>query len=202
MEIKKGNRKQDDRWRGKENEVNEVNKTDKKESILIVDDDQSTSKTLTLIFRKKGYETETAGTGKEAMEKTRGRFFNLALLDIKLPDMDGVELVTRLKEIHPDMVVMMITAYASVDTAVHTLIQGASAYITKPVNMDELLATTESVLEKQRLIEEKRRAEEALKESKEFSNSLITSMQDGFSVLNHNGVHIDANPALCQSCSL
>jgi two-component system cell cycle response regulator len=132
-------------------------------TILIIDDDESTCRTLTLIFGKKGYETDTAGTGKEAIDKARGRFFNLALLDIKLPDMEGVALLAPLKEMHPDMVMVMITAYASIETAIQALNDGASAYITKPLNMDEVLATIRGALEKQHLVFEKRRAEEALK---------------------------------------
>jgi CheY-like chemotaxis protein len=62
-----------------------------KQSILIVDDDESTRRSLSLVFRRKGYRAATAGTGQEALEKVRGRFFNLALLDLKLPDMEGTE---------------------------------------------------------------------------------------------------------------
>ncbi len=132
--------------------------------ILVVDDDESTCRSLTLIFGKKGYETETAGTGREALEKSQGRFFNLALLDIRLPDMAGIELIAPLKEMHPDMVVILVTAYASLETAVQALNEGASAYIIKPLNMDVVLATVRQALEKQQLIEEKRRAEEALRQ--------------------------------------
>lgn len=125
-------------------------------SILIVDDDQSTRKSLSLIFKRKGYQVETAGTGKEALKKVKGKFFNLALLDIKLPDLDGVELLAMIKEIHPDIAVIMVTAYASVETAIQALNQGASFYITKPLNMDEVLSTIKEVQEKQRLVLENR----------------------------------------------
>ncbi|MFQ5997223.1 MAG: response regulator, partial [Dehalococcoidales bacterium] len=92
-----------------------------KESILIVDDDESTSTTLSFIFKEKGYQTETVGTGQGALEKAQKRFFNLVLLDIKLPDMEGVELLAPLKKMHPDMVILMVTAYASLETAVQAL---------------------------------------------------------------------------------
>ncbi len=141
---------------------------DEKETILIVDDDESTSRTLSLVFGRKGYDTETATTGQEAIEKAQERFFNLALLDIKLPDMEGVELLGPLKEMHPDMVMIMATAYASLETAVWALNEGASGYITKPLNMDEVLAVVREALEKQRLIEDKRQAEEALRVSHRF----------------------------------
>jgi len=127
------------------------------ESILIIDDDESTCRSLSLIFGKKGYETEAVGTGREALEKARGKLFNLALLDIRLPDVEGVTLLATLKEIHPDMVVIMATAYASLETAVQALNEGAAAYITKPLNMDEVLTAVQEALEKQRLVLENRR---------------------------------------------
>jgi len=106
---------------------------------------------------RKGYGVETAATGRDALEKAQGRFFNLALLDIKLPDMEGVELLEPLKKSHPDMVKIMVTAYASVETAIDALNKGASAYITKPLNMDEVLARVRDTLEKQHLVAENRR---------------------------------------------
>ncbi len=124
------------------------------ESILIVDDDESTRKGLSLIFGKRGYATETAATGREGIEKAQGKFFNLALLDIKLPDMEGVELLSPLKQMHPDMKVIMATAHASLDTAVQAVNAGASAYITKPLDMDQVLIAVREVLEKQRLVME------------------------------------------------
>lgn len=127
------------------------------ETILIVDDDENTRKSLSLIFNKKGYETETAGTCQEAIDKAQERFLNLALLDVRLPDMEGVALLATLKAMHPDMVIIMATAYASLETAVQALNKGASAYITKPLNMDEVLAAVREALEKQRLVLENRR---------------------------------------------
>jgi signal transduction histidine kinase len=142
-----------------------VEEMNRKESILIVDDDESSHRSLTLIFGRKGYETETAGTGREAIEKAQRRFFNLALLDIKLPDMQGLELLAPLKHLHPDMLVIMVTAYASTKTAIRAMNEGASAYITKPLDMDEVLATVNQALANQRLVEEKRQAQEALQKA-------------------------------------
>ena len=145
--------------------------------ILIVDDDENICRSLRLIFKKKGYEVETAGTGREAIEKAQEKSFNLALVDIRLPDTAGTELLAPLKELHPDMAVILVTGYASLETAVQALNEGALAYITKPLNMDEVLATVREALEKQRLVienrslyqeaqrelAERKRAEEALK---------------------------------------
>ena len=135
---------------------------DEMESILIVDDDESTRRTTALILGTMGYEIETAGTGHEAMEKARRRLFNVAVVDIRLPDMDGVDLLPPLKELHPDMVLILITAYASMETALRALNDGATAYILKPLNMHEVLATIKRALQTRRLAERKRKAQERL----------------------------------------
>ncbi len=151
--------------------------------ILVVDDEPDMCWTLENILRSAGYAVTTTTSGAEAIEKAQGRFFNLALLDIRLPDMEGIELVAPLKEMHPDMVVMIVTAYASLETAVQALNGGASAYITKPFNVDEVLATVREVLEKQRLVIEKRRVEEALRRSKKEWESTFDAMSDWVSLV-------------------
>ena len=182
---------------------------EEKTSILIVDDDESARRALTLIFAEKGYESETAGTGRQAIEKARERFFNLALLDIKLPDMEGVELLAPLKEIHPDIVMIMITAYASLETAVRALNAGASAYITKPLNMDEVLATVREALKKQHIVMENRRlyevaqqelaerkqAEEALKTSRANFHSIVEMAPEGIIIVDREGIVRFINPS-------
>lgn len=133
-----------------------------KASILIVDDDEVTRKSLSLILGKKGYETEAAGTGQEALEKAQERFFNVALLDLKLPDMEGTELLASLKKMHPDVAVLMITGYASLESAVHSSLEGALAYIAKPLSLNSVLTAVRKALEKQRLVwKDKRLSEKA-----------------------------------------
>ena len=134
---------------------------DEKGNILIVDDDPGICRMLALMFGKRGYEIEIAGTGREAIEKAQRRFFNLTLLDIKLPDMEGVELIASLKEMHPDMVVIMVTGYASLENAVQALNEGASAYLTKPLDMNQVLTIVKEVIERQRQVMENRRLYEA-----------------------------------------
>jgi len=139
-----------------------LKKMKKKEKILIVDDDESLCKTLSAIFRKQDYEVDIAATGQKAQEKVREKSYNIAFLDIKLPDMDGIELMPVFKKEKPDMEVIMITGYASVDNAVNALNTGASAYLIKPLNMDKVLIMIRNLLEKQQLITEKQKAEEDL----------------------------------------
>ncbi len=122
---------------------------DNKPSILIIDDDKDTRKGLSKILGEKGYKIETAGTGKEAIRKAEERFFNLALLDIKLPDIKGTELLPALKKIHPHIDVIIVTGYASLENTVQALNGGASAYMTKPIDLDELFATLKKLLKKQ-----------------------------------------------------
>ncbi len=98
--------------------IEKNNNDEVKESILIVDDDEGSLKTLSFIFNKRGFKVETIKTGKEALEKIQRVFFNIILLDIRLPDVEGIELIKPIKKLQPDVEVLMITAYANVDAAV------------------------------------------------------------------------------------
>jgi len=121
----------------------------RKGNILIVDDDPSIRKVLTAILEEKGYNVETVENGRKAIEKTKTKFYNLALIDIRLPDMEGTTLLTEMKETVPKMVKIMITGYPSLQNAVEAINRGADAYIIKPIDIDKALATIEEHLEKQ-----------------------------------------------------
>jgi DNA-binding NtrC family response regulator len=121
--------------------------------ILIVDDDARIRETLSTILQQRGYKIDTAKTGLEALQKSQTRFFDMALLDIKLPDMEGTNLLTTMHENLPKMVKIMITGYPSLDNAVEALNYGADAYIIKPVKPEELLALIEEKLKEQRQAE-------------------------------------------------
>jgi len=120
-------------------------------SILIVDDDESICRSLALILSKKGYQTETASTGEQALAKAKESSFNVALLDIRLPDMEGVELLRPLRKLQPEIVMFIVTGYASLKTAMRALNEGAAGYLTKPVDVDELLTKIKSSIEMQHL---------------------------------------------------
>jgi len=127
--------------------------TEKKASILIVEDDTNIRETLNTILQQKGYNTDTAKNGQEAIQKSKAKFFNLALLDIKLPDMEGTKLLTTMHGSLPKMMKIMITGYPSLENAMEALNQGADAYIIKPVKPEKLLELIEEKLEKQRKAE-------------------------------------------------
>ena len=169
-----------------------------KERILIVDDDEGDCRSLALILGKKGYETETAGTGQEAIEKVEGSFFNVAFLDVRLPDMEGVELLAPLKEMHPDMALIMITGHVSQRTAVRALNEGASAYITKPLDVDKVLVTIREVLERQRLVEEKRRIEKALRVSARQWQTTFDAIGEAISLVDLEGRFLRCNKAMTE----
>ena len=120
-----------------------------KKSILIVEDDKAIIKSFKDILQSEGYSVDTAETGREAIQKSKAQFYNLVLLDIKLPDTEGTKLLTTMQETSPKMVKIMITGFPSLENAVEALNMGADAYIMKPVNPEKLLALIEEKLKKQ-----------------------------------------------------
>jgi len=117
--------------------------------ILVIDDDESIRKTLATILEEKGYSVDTAENGKEAIKKSKAKFYDLALIDIRLPDIEGTKLLTVMKEATPKMVKIIITGYPSLQNAIEAVNRGADAYVLKPFNMDSVLNTIKEHLEKQ-----------------------------------------------------
>ena len=114
-----------------------------KKNILVVDDDKSILRTFTRILNKSGYEIDVAETGKEAIEKSNKKCYDLALIDIRLPDMDGTDLLVKMKPSMKNAVKIMITGFPSLETGVKALDEGADAYLVKPVKPEELIALIE-----------------------------------------------------------
>jgi len=125
--------------------------TKKTEKILVVDDERSMREFLEIMLTKEGYHVRTAANGQEALALIRKNLFDLAILDIRMPKMDGIATLHHLKEISPDTVVLMITAYASTDTAIQAMKQGAYDYITKPFKVEEIKMTIRKALENKTL---------------------------------------------------
>ncbi len=117
--------------------------------ILVIDDDESIRKVMTSVLQDKGYIVDTAKDGEEAIKKTRINFYNLALIDIRLPDMEGIELLNRLKDSTPKMVKIILTGYPSLENAIDAVNKGADGYLIKPVNMSALFEKIEEHLKKQ-----------------------------------------------------
>jgi len=138
--------------------------TSTKGRILIVDDELVVRDSLGKWFVSEGYTARPVSGAREALEVIQQQEFDIALLDIKMPGMDGMELQSRLREADPDLTVVMMTGYASVDTAVQALKRGAYDYITKPVDPDELSHLVSNALEHKRARREVVRLRENLQE--------------------------------------
>ena len=162
-------------------------------TLLIVDDDPGTCETLSDIFQEKGYTVATATTGREAQDKAKQTAFNVALIDIKLPDVDGTALLCEFKKTHPDMVCMIITGHASVQNAIKALEDGANGYFVKPFIIEEIVHRVEETLDKQRLVWEKRRVEVKLAEERDYTRHLIESSPDFQIALDKDGRIMDVN---------
>jgi DNA-binding NtrC family response regulator len=135
-----------------------------KANILIVDDESVVRDSLGKWFSEEGYNVETASSAREALLKLPTERWDLALLDIKMPGMDGLELHRKLREAHPEIIVIIMTGYASVETAIQALKDGAYDYITKPFDPDDLTHIIQKALEHYRTKQENLRLRENLEE--------------------------------------
>jgi len=130
--------------------------------ILVVDDDEDIRKVLTTILEDEGYTVESASTAKKAIERTRRKFYNLALIDIRLPDMEGIELLAKMRDTTPKMRKIIITGYPTLQNAIEAVNRGANAYILKPFDMEQVLKTIKEELRKQQ--EEKQYSQQKVAE--------------------------------------
>ena len=121
--------------------------------MLIVDDDLAILESTKAIVESAGYAAQTAETAREAIRKAKSDWFDVALLDIDLPDMQGTELLKRLQEIKPRMIKIMVTGSASLDNAIQCVNLEAKAYIVKPFHPDDLLQVIEEKLKERRAAE-------------------------------------------------
>jgi len=137
--------------------------------ILVVDDEAVVRSSLEQWFKEEGCVVETAASGKEALAKLAESDWDIFLLDIRMPGMDGLELQQRIREAHPEAVVIVMTAYASVETAVQAMKQGAHDYITKPFDPEALERMVRAAVEKRRLQKENVQLKRTLEELEQFS---------------------------------
>jgi len=136
--------------------------------IHVIDDEPVIHDILTQLLVTEGYEVEISASGEEALKKYTSQTFDLALLDLLMPGLDGIEVLKAIKKIHPQAVVIIITAYASVESALDAMKIGAFDYIQKPFKHDELLLTIDRALEHKALQEENLRLRDELKRKFSF----------------------------------
>ena len=130
--------------------------------ILIVDDDDTIRSTMKAILEDEGYEVDLAASGKEGVKKAKETSYNIALLDIRLPDMEGVELLKLMKPAVPRTRKIMVTGYPSTQNAIEALNKNADAYLIKPVDIEKLISTIKEQLKLQE--EERNFSEEKVAE--------------------------------------
>ncbi len=159
---------------------------DQEINILIVDDDKSIRTTLKFILTDNDYNVKEVGTGEKGLEKIENNFFNIAILDYRLPDTNGIELARQLKEKSDKTEVLILTGKASLESAIEAVKEDIYDYLTKPVEPEKLIDAIESALEKQFLVMENKRLMENLKKSNEKYRRL-NKFKDGIiSMISHD----------------
>lgn len=132
--------------------------------IMVVDDEESQREMLGGFLHKEGFSVSLADSGETALKLCQDEFFEVALIDLKMPGMDGIELLSKLKEINPEIQVIVITAHGSIETAVEAMRKGAFHYVNKPVDLEELKINVKKSLENQKVLAENRFLKEQLEE--------------------------------------
>ncbi|MGA1825266.1 MAG: ATP-binding protein [bacterium] len=156
-------------------------------TILIVDDDFNARKTFGNILKLQGYTVESVATASEAISHIKDKFYHIVFIDLRLPDRSGLDVLRSIKDIHEDTMAIMVTAYASIDSSIEAMNQGAYSYIMKPINMDYLQVVLEKALEKQslsmdnkRLLRELQEANEKLKEMDRLKSAFVAMVSHEF----------------------
>jgi two-component system response regulator PilR (NtrC family) len=153
--------------------------------ILVVDDEEIIRESLSFILKKEGYDVTEASNGKEAYEKILADPFDIVVSDIEMPEMKGIELLEQITHVSPETLVVIITAHASIETAIEALRKGASDYILKPIEFDELIVKIHRLLEHRRLSLENKVLRQELLRKYDFAHLIgkSTAMKKVFSML-------------------
>jgi PAS domain S-box-containing protein len=160
-----------------------------KTKLVIIDDEEGMRETLSEIFENKGYRVKVASEGREAVDKIKAEFFNVAILDMKLPDMGGVQVLKAIKKESPDTEVVIITAFASLKSSIEALNQGAYAYLMKPFEMDNLANSVAGAAQKERLIVENRQL-------RNFNEKIVQNLNEGILIEDEKGITTFVNPKI------
>jgi DNA-binding NtrC family response regulator len=153
--------------------------------ILVVDDEQRQRDILQMILEAEGYETTAAGNGRQALQTAQAQGFDVVLTDLKMPDLNGIELLGEILKLQPSPLVILMTAHGTIDSAVDAMRKGAFDYLTKPLEKDELLLVLRRAMERAHLVRENRMLREQLRDRFRLDNIVGAhgSMQDVFRVV-------------------
>ena len=152
-------------------------------NILLVDDEQPIREALLLLLKNADYRISGCGSGQEAIQHLKNEQFDIVVTDLFLPDITGIDILKKAKELSPAIEVILITGHASAETAVRAMKEGAFDYITKPLNIEELRLIITKAIEKQQILSENISLKKQLRDKYEFSNIIGSSpaMQKVFS---------------------
>lgn len=172
-------------------------------NILVVDDEKGIREGCRRILSSEGYGVDVAENGKAGLEMVRGKPYDLILVDLMMPVMGGLELMEQVRQIDPGIILVVITGFATVETAVEAMKHGAYDYIPKPFNPDQLLAVLNRGLDKRRLTIEKEKLREErdqrlleVASEKSKLHTIVNSMADGILVINREHQLVLWNPAV------
>ena len=146
------------------------------EKILVVDDDPSILKVIKMRLEAEGYEITTSLQAETALDLAKDEIFDFALVDLRLNGKSGIDLMEHLHQIHPDMPIIILTAYGTIKSAVTAMKKGAYSYLTKPFEYEELLLQTKNCLERRRLTQEVKNLKNMVKERYGFQNIIAKSV--------------------------
>ena len=138
--------------------------------LLVVDDEKSMCDFLEIMLKKEGYDVTCTTRGEEALELLEHNLYNMVLTDIRMPGVDGFEILRKTKDVSPDTAVIMITAYGSPEGAVAAMKEGAYDYVTKPFRIDEVKLTIRKALERSALLQENIQLRQVVEERFKFWN--------------------------------
>jgi len=164
------------------------------ETILIVDDEKNYLVVLEALLGPEGYETVTADNGEDALSLIRGSDLDLVITDMKMPEINGMDLLDETKKIKPELPVILMTAYGTIEMAVEAMKRHAYDYITKPFKNEELKLTIKKALENYRLVKENRLLSEALSDRYRYGN--IIGKSNNVLIIRLCILHRDLNQSL------
>jgi two-component system NtrC family response regulator len=155
------------------------------ETIMIVDDEKNYPPILSAILEEEGFESLTANSGREALDILKHSDVDLVLTDMKMPSMDGIELLEHIKTADPELPVIMMTAHGTVDKAVEAMQKGAYSYVLKPFDNERLVLFVNKAIAMYRVVKEYRRLRDAVESQYSFGNIIGKSkaMQDVFEII-------------------
>ncbi len=140
------------------------------ERILLIDDEKDLLEWLSVVLEKEGYQVRCTDSSPKALQMYEQEPFDMVITDIRMPEMSGLDLLKKLKNLNPEVIVLMITAYASVDTAIKALRYGAYDYLNKPFKLDEIKLIMKKAFSQRRIVAEDKGVQKKLKERYQFSN--------------------------------